>query len=111
MFKAIFKKNIQEINFVNNIKLSNKNFSYNKRTNLTVEYEIEKAEYEQKMKEYRQRHKQEFWEEQSRIENKWIEEFMKTQKEKKKRDDAKLRTTIIRNSMACYNNIVKLILI
>jgi hypothetical protein len=97
MFKKLHKTHIQKFFF-----------STRRRTNLTDQYEIEREEYEKKMKEYRQRHREEFWAAQSEIENKWIEEFLKTQKEKKVRDDAKLRSTIIRNSMACYNNIVRI---
>jgi hypothetical protein len=94
----------------NNIyKITSQCFSYRRRTNLTEQYEIEKAEYEKKLKEYRQKHREDFWAEQSKIENKWLEEFMKTQKEKKRRDEDKLRSSIIKNSMACYNNIKRMI--
>ena len=61
------------------------------------------------MKDYRKKHQKEFWEEQTKVENKYIEEFMTIQKQKKIKDDALIRSRIIRNSMICYNNIVSLL--
>jgi hypothetical protein len=74
---------------------------------LTVDYDIEKAEFDKNMKEYRKKHQKEFWEEQTKIENKYIEEFLETQKKKKIKDDAKERSRIINHSYVCYQNIVK----
>lgn len=105
MFKNFFSKN-QNIQFI-----IQKAFGYTGRGNkLTKIYEKEVATYKKTKNEYIKRHQQEFWEEQTRIENQRIEEFMTIQKEKKRRDDDKLRTSIILNSKRCYDSIVNFIL-
>jgi hypothetical protein len=107
MLKNIFTKNYRKF-FTENVTPSR--FKKIPTSPLMAQYELEREEYNQKMKEYRDMHRKTFWEEQTKVENAYIEEFLKTQKEKKIRDDDKLRTSVIRNSMACYNNIVKFFL-
>jgi hypothetical protein len=107
-------KNICKFNF----KLQSKNLSfitmpfesfgvYRGNRELSKEYEKEKGEYNRAKKVMLKQHTQDFWEEQTRVENEWVENFLKIQKDKKFRDDAKLRNTIIKNSFQCYQNIVK----
>jgi hypothetical protein len=69
--------------------------------------ERERGEYNRAKKDMLKKHTQDFWEDQTRVENEWLENFTKLHKEKKFRDEAKLRNTIIRNSFACYQNIVR----
>jgi hypothetical protein len=106
-------KNIFKYNF----KLSSKSLRftttqvfdfgiYRANRELSKEYEREKSEYKKATKEMRKQHTQDFWEQQTKVENEWIENFLKVQKEKKFRDDAKLRNTVIKNSFQCYENIV-----
>jgi hypothetical protein len=84
-----------------------KNFGmYRGNRGLTKEYERERGEYNRAKKEMLKQHTKDFWEEQTRVENEWLEDYIKTQKEKKIRDDAKLRNSIITNSYICYENIV-----
>jgi hypothetical protein len=73
---------------------------------LSVPYEKERAIYKKEKKAMLKQHTQDFWEEQTKVENEWLQDFMKTQKDKKRKDDAKLRSSIIRNSFICYQNIV-----
>lgn len=100
MFKSLLKsQNIQLI-----IK---KSFGTTGRGNqLTRAFELERAAYKKTKNEYIKKHQREFWEEQTKVENNRIEEFMKIQQEKKKRDDAKLRSSIIINSKRCYDSMV-----
>lgn len=92
--------------FLNLHKHTSKNFSIYRSGRLRKEYEKEKAVYNKEKKQMMKKIQQEFWEEQTKVENEWLLNFLKTQKEKKKKDDAKLRSSIIRNSMTCYLNIV-----
>jgi hypothetical protein len=118
MFKniSIFKKtnsqlistypslNLQTFNFQKSLV---KNFAINRSGMLRKEYEKEKAIYNKEKKVLMKKIQKEFWEEQTKVENDWILNFIKSQKEKKRRDEAKLRSSIIKNSMVCYENIVK----
>jgi hypothetical protein len=114
MFKniSIFRKSFLNSNISHNPQLFNlrklpaKNFAIYRSGLLRKDYEKEKAVYNKEKKELMKKIQQEFWEEQTKIENEWILNFLKTQKEKKKRDEAKLKSSIIKNSMICYNNIV-----
>ena len=100
MFKSLFKsQNIQLI-----VK---KSFGATGRGNqLTRTFEVERAAYKKAKNEYIKKHQKDFWEDQTRVENNRIEEFMKVQQEKKRRDDAKLRSSIIINSQRCYESMV-----
>jgi hypothetical protein len=109
MFKSLISKN----SYLNNnykinifLKIS-MNFSSGRGSQLTKNYEKELGEYKKLKKNYIKRHQKEFWEEQTKVENNTIEEFYSIQKEKKKNDDAKLRTSIIINSHRCYENMVR----
>jgi predicted acetyltransferase len=84
---------------------------YRGNRGLTKEYERERGEYNRAKKEMLKQHTKDFWEEQTRVENEWLEDFIKTQKEKKIRDDAKLRNSIIMNSFICYENIVNCLIL
>lgn len=96
--------NLSKTNFISN---SIKAFgAYRSNPALSVPYEREKAEYKKARKEMNKKHIQDFWEEQTKVENEWLNEFMKEQKEKKRRDDAKMRTKLIKNAFKCYQNIV-----
>ena len=61
------------------------------------------------MKETRKNIQKVYWETQTKIENEWLEGHNKSVCEKKYRDDARNRNSIIRNSFVCYENIVKII--
>lgn len=100
MFKSLFKnQNIQLI--------VQKSFGATGRGNqLTKAFELERGAYKKAKNEYIKKHQRDFWEEQTKVENDRIEEFMKVQQEKKKRDDAKLRSSIIINSKRCYDSMV-----
>lgn len=100
MFKNIFCKN-QSL-----FQTLEKSFGTGRGSQITKAYEQEKGEYKKMKNEYIKKHQKDFWEEQTRIENERIEEFMSIQKEKKHRDDAKLRSSIIINSKRCYDSIV-----
>ncbi len=101
MFKNFFKnQNIQ--------KIIHKSFGTGRGGQLTKAYEVEKSQYKKLKNEYIKKHQKDFWEEQTKVENERIEEFLKVQGEKKKRDDAKLRSSIIINSKRCYESIVKI---
>ena len=104
MFKNFFLKN-------QNIQLIlQKSYGTTGRGNqLTRAFELERGSYKKAKNEYIKKHQRDFWEEQTKIENQRIEEFMVVQSEKKKRDDAKLRSSIIINSKRCYDSIVKII--
>lgn len=114
MFKniSIFKKSFLNSNISANPqlfnlqKLSTKNFAIYRSGLLRKDYEKEKAVYNKEKKELMKKIQQEFWEEQTKVENEWLLNFLKVQKEKKRRDDAKLRSSIIKNSMICYSHIV-----
>ena len=114
MFKniSIFKKSFLNSNISANPqlfnlqKLSAKKFAINRSGLLRKDYEKEKAVYNKEKKQLMKKIQQEFWEEQTKVENEWLLNFLKIQKEKKKRDDAKLRSSIIKNSMICYSHIV-----
>jgi len=114
MFKniSIFKKSFLNSNvsansqLFNMQKLSTKKFAIYRSGLLRKDYEKEKAIYNKEKKELMKKTQQEFWEEQTKVENEWLLNFLKIQKEKKKRDDAKLRSSIIKNSMICYSHIV-----
>jgi hypothetical protein len=95
--------------FSNLQNLSFKNFAIYRSGQLRKEYDKEKGVYNKEKKAMIKRIQQEFWEEQTKVENLWLLDFLKTQKEKKRKDDAKLRSSIIKNSMVCYNNIVIII--
>src|SRR5690242_8701199 len=102
-----FKKNILSGNITN---IYTKSFGmYRGNPALSVPYEKERAVYKKEKKEMLKQHTKDFWEEQTKVENLWLQDFMKTQSDKKKKDDAKLRTSIIKNSFKCYQNIVNLI--
>jgi hypothetical protein len=80
---------------------------YRSNRELVKDFERERGEYNRAKKEMLKKHTQDFWEEQTKVENEWLENFTKLHKEKKFRDEAKLRNTIIKNSFVCYQNIVK----
>lgn len=70
-------------------------------------YEKERAEFKIKMKETRAKITKEYWDEQTRIENNWLEEHNMRLKEMKIRNDARERNSIIRNSFVCYEMMVE----
>ena len=109
MLKNIFKINSRLSTNKSNILISYPMMDfgmYRSNRELSKEYEKEKGEYNRAKKDMLKKHTQDFWEDQTKVENEWLENFQKLHKEKKKRDDAKLRNTIIKNSFACYQNIV-----
>jgi hypothetical protein len=70
--------------------------------------EIERCEYKKLMKEYRKEHKRKFWEVQTKIENKYIEDYREQQKQKEIRDMQKYRTSVCKISMHTHNHLVYL---
>lgn len=100
MFKNLLKnQNIQSI--------AHKFYGTTGRGNqLTRAFELERSTYKKAKNEYIKKHQKDFWEEQTKVENDTIEEFMNIQKEKKRRDDAKHRSAIIINSKRCYETMV-----
>jgi len=100
MFKKIFNK-------LNIYSIFQKSFgSTGRGSQLTRGFELERAAYKRAKNEYIKKHQTDFWEEQTKVENERIEEFIKVQKDKKKRDDSKLRSSIIINSKKCYESMV-----
>ena len=85
-----------------------KNFSTGRGTKMNKEFEKDIKEYKKAKNETMKSHRMEFWEEHTKTENLWLEEFLKTGREKKQLDDAKHRNSIIKNSFICYNEMVKL---
>jgi len=73
---------------------------------LTRAFELERGAFKKAKNDYIKKHQRSFWEEQTKVENDRIEEFLNVQKEKKRRDDAKLRSAIIINSKRCYESMV-----
>lgn len=106
MFKNLFSKN----SYINHIIKGNSNkfFSSGRGSQLTKNYEKEIGEYNKLKKNYLKKHREDFWEEQTKVENNTIDEFYSVQKQKKKNDDAKLRTSVIINSYRCYENMVQI---
>jgi hypothetical protein len=70
---------------------------YRSNRELSKDFERERGEYNRAKKEMLKKHTQDFWEDQTKVENEWLENFTKLHKEKKFRDEAKLRNTIIKN--------------
>lgn len=107
MLKNIFKINSRLSKSVTLITYPSVNFGmYRGNRELSKDFERERGEYNRAKKEMLKKHTQDFWEDQTKVENEWLENFTKLHKEKKFRDEAKLRNTIIKNSFACYQNIV-----
>jgi len=107
MLKNIFKINSRLSKSVTLITYPSVNFGmYRSNRELSKDFERERGEYNRAKKEMLKKHTQDFWEDQTKVENEWLENFTKLHKEKKFRDEAKLRNTIIKNSFACYQNIV-----
>ncbi len=75
---------------------------------LSIQYEQDIKEYKKSRKEMQMQHINDYWTEQTQIENEYIKDFNKIQKEKKRNNDARLRTRIIKNSFTIYQNIVSL---
>lgn len=106
MFKKIlFKRELYHTSdFIT--KFSLKNFGGYRSNRLNHQYELEKGVYNKQKKETLKKHTQDFWEEQTKVENEWIQEFQRVQKEKKIRDENKYRTSFIRQSYMTYISIV-----
>lgn len=70
--------------------------------------ELELAEYKKLYKESRKKNHELFWHIQGIAENKFIDEHNQIQKEKKERDDNKLRANIIKTSYLDFQNMKKM---
>ena len=70
--------------------------------------ELELAEYKKLYKESRKRNHELFWHIQGIAENKFIDNHNQIQKEKKERDDNKLRANIVKTSYMDFQNIKKI---
>jgi hypothetical protein len=90
-----------------NILIKKEFGAYRDNVAITKEYQKEKSQYKNLRKQMNKQHINDFWTEQTKVENDWLEDFFKIQSEKKRKDDAKLRNTIIKNSYAIYSSIVK----
>jgi hypothetical protein len=101
MLKSIIFKTLKP-NYTSQII---KPFSMYRSNGLQKEYEKEKAEYNKQKKETIRNHQKQYWEEQTKIENDYLEEFTIANKRKKMILDGKHRNGMIKNAMLCYKNI------
>ena len=96
----------RNFNYLYNIGVKKSFGAYRGNPALSREFENDRAEYKKLRKEANKQHTNDFWTEQTKIENEFLENFEKIQKEKKVRDDAKLRTSMIKSSFQIYSQIV-----
>ena len=111
-FKALTSNNITKINtysFTVNYLKKNKNtdriYKYRRFDNEQVaEHENFKQKYNERVKELRQ----EYWIDQTKVENDYIEFFNKKEQIKNNHKSIKDRVWLINESMNCYNNMKKM---
>jgi len=103
MILKSFKNFIPKFRLFN---LSTKNRASRKNCLIMKEYETERTEFNKKFKDTRKNIQKNYWEAQSKIENEWLENYVKEITDKKYRDDARQRNSIITNAFVCYESIV-----
>ena len=84
---------------------------FRRKSDNIKDYEIERAKYYKDLKEYRKKNQRLFWENQTNIENDYIEKHYEEFNKKHYRDQAKFNNSIIRDAMKTYINIVIIVII
>ena len=101
-----------KLNLLNKLKINNclyhsisKNY---RKSDIIQDYDKEMVVYKKNLKEARKLNQRLFWENQTQVENEFIEEHREIQANKHYRDTAKFNNSIIKDAMKTHRNIVSL---